>query len=171
MSDGYCAYCQSPVSADHPGKVPGQVEHLEPKSRFPARAYRVGNYFLGCMGCNLAKGDKWPAGGYVRPDQGEPSKRFVFGEDGSVKARPRDVQAKNMVRDLELDRRPGLTKLRRVLIAAQLEHVRVYLVANQHVPRKLRNKPPLVAVFSVVSEAINQNVRRVWVQGLRKGRP
>ena len=47
MSAGYCAYCQVPVTASHPGRMPGQVEHFKPKARFPMLAYEVGNYF-GC---------------------------------------------------------------------------------------------------------------------------
>src|ERR1700727_2009174 len=36
MSHGFCAYCQSPVSSNHPGKggkdkPPGQIEHFLPK--------------------------------------------------------------------------------------------------------------------------------------------
>jgi uncharacterized protein (TIGR02646 family) len=170
MSQGYCAYCQSPVTASHRGKVPGQVEHFKPKSRFPAQAYDARNYFLSCEACNGNKSDKWPRGGYIRPDRGEPEKRFVFGEDGSVKGRARDIQAQNTVRDLGLDR-TGLHELRRVLITKQLEYVRGYLEANVYLPSRKRLKPPTVNTFSPVSEAINQNVRRAWAKGRRKKKP
>ena len=162
MSGGYCAYCQTPVSANHSGNEPGEVEHFRPKARFPAQAYDIRNYFLSCMGCNgtAHKGAKWPGGGYVRPDTGAPEKRFIFNEDGSVEARPRDLQARNTVQDFWTNRR-GLDSLRKTLIAAQLKVVRNYLRANT---RGLRIKPPLVVPFSPVSEAINQNVRRAWAK-------
>jgi uncharacterized protein (TIGR02646 family) len=166
MSQGYCAYCQVPVTASHPGKTPGQVEHFKPKTRFPVLAYDVRNYFLSCAACNVAKGDKWPRGGYVRPDRGKPEERFVFEEDGTVRARARDGVARRTVIDLELNRE-GLTELRRVLVSKQLEYVRNYLRANAV---GVRLAPPLVETFSPVSEAINQNVRRAWVSGKPKRR-
>src|SRR3984957_11300274 len=48
MSYGACAYCQSPVSSNHPGKggerkPPGQIEHFLPKSRFPAQGVLAAN--------------------------------------------------------------------------------------------------------------------------------
>lgn len=159
MSRGYCAYCQVPVTASHPGRMPGQVEHFKPKSRFPRLAYEVGNYFLCCMACNVAKGDKWPSRGYVRPDRGKPEGRFVFGEDGTQ--RGRDAVARSTVEDLEMNR-PGLVELRKVLIAQQLGYVRTYLRAQAV---GVRVKAPVVETFGPVSEAINQNVRRVWSDG------
>lgn len=166
MSEGYCAYCQSPVTASHPGKTPGQVEHFKPKARFPTLAYDVRNYFLCCMACNVAKGDKWPRGGYVRPDRGKPEERLVFEEDGTVRARARDGVARNTIEDLELNR-GGLVALRRVLIEKQLEYVGAYLRANT---AGLRLKAPMVEAFSPVSEAVNQNVRRVWSQQSKRNR-
>lgn len=163
MSRGFCAYCQVPVTASHHGKVPGQVEHFLPKSRFPMQAYDVGNYFLSCAACNGNKSDKWPLGGYVRPDRGAPGPRFVFGEDGSIKGRTRDIQAQNTVDDFDL-RRTGLTALRKTLIKQQADRVRDYLRFEPHLPRHLRHMLTqfLVEAFFPASEAINQNVRRIW---------
>lgn len=172
MSQGFCAYCQAPVTASHHGKVPGQVEHFLPKSRFPMQAYNVRNYFLSCMACNGEKSDKWPRGGYVRPDRGAPGPRFVFGEDGSVEGRTGDIQAKNTVEDLGL-KRGGLKALREVLIKQQVKRVRDYLRHEPYLPKHLRKMLAwfLVEAFFPVSEAINQNVRRVWDEGRRKRRP
>lgn len=164
MSDGYCAYCQVPVTASHPGKTPGQVEHRKPKARFPTLAYRVVNYLLCCMACNCAKGDKWPRGGYVRPDAGRPEGRLVFAEDGTVRGKARDAVARNTVEDLELNR-PGLVELRRVLIARQLVTVGIGLRARKV---GLKVKMPTVAALGPVSEAINQNVRRAWGGGKKR---
>ena len=163
MSRGFCAYCQTPVTASHHGKVPGQVEHFLPKSRFPMRAYDVGNYFLACMACNVEKSDKWPRGGYVRPDRGAPGPRFVFGEDGSVEGSTGDIQAKNTVGDLKLER-AGLAALRRTLIKPHLDRVRDYLLSEPYLPehRRLPLARFLVEAHFPMSEAINQSVGRAW---------
>lgn len=161
MSHGFCAYCQSQVSSNHAGKrgkerPPGQVEHFRPKSRFPAQAYDWGNYFLACAGCNCAKQDKWPIGGYVRPDEGNPGRRFVFKENGEVKARKGDEAAKSTVRDIDL-RRYWLVEQRRGAIET---HLRVVRLAVGRKGVKLADL--LVEDRVAFSEAINQNVRRLW---------
>ena len=166
MSRGFCAYCQSPVSSNHPGKnkkkPPGQIEHFRPKSRFPAQAYSWGNYFLVCAGCNGHKHDKWPVGGYVRPDEGAPGKRFVFSEDGGVKGRAKDDQAKSSVRDFGL-RRSWLSYHRRVAIEAHLGLVRKLLGRAG-----IQLADLLMRETAAFSEAVNQNVRRVWRESERK---
>lgn len=169
MSHGFCAYCQSPVTSSHPGKggkdkPPGQIEHFRPKSRFPAQAYELANYFLGCMGCNGAKQDRWATGGYVRPDEGRPGSRFVFEENGKVRGRDGDVQAKNTVEDFDL-KREGLRSHRETAIQSHLGFVRK-LVGR---PR-FRLADLLVPQPVAFSEAINQNVRRVWAQERRRKR-
>lgn len=162
MSNGCCAYCQSAVSSNHPGKrSPGQVEHFKPKSRFPTQAYRVENYFLGCAGCNGSKGDKWPAGGYVQPDTGDPSRRFVFKKDGGVAAKSGDGQATVTRKDLDLNRR-WLKTHRRSAIEAHMKAVRVALAIAKKAGVRLSKQQKeslLVAPLGVFSAAINQSVR------------
>ncbi len=171
MSGGFCAYCQVPVTASHDGHVPGQVEHFRPKARFPMRAYDVRNYFLSCTACNGKKSDKWPRGGYVRPDRGAPGARFVFADDGTVEGRAGDIQAQNTVEDLKL-KRSGLNALRKTLMKPQLDRVRDYLLSEPYLPqhRKQALERFLVEAFFPVSEAINQNVRRVWDKARSKPR-
>lgn len=162
MSGGLCAYCETMVSSNHPGKggkerPPGQIEHLRPKSLFPTLTYRWINYFFGCMGCNGAKHDKWAAGGYVRPDRGEPGGRFVFHRDGSVSARRKgDRQASNTIDDMDL-KRDWLNIHRAVAIESHLDFVR-----NQMGPHGLPLDKLLIKRAVAFSVAINQNVRRVW---------
>ncbi|WP_437911130.1 hypothetical protein WME95_33095 [Sorangium sp. So ce327] len=170
MSHGFCAYCQSPVSSTHPGKggedrPPGQIEHFRPKARFPAQAYAWDNYFLGCMGCNGAKHDKWPAGGYIRPDEGKPSRRFVFAENGEIKAREGDEQARFTVEDFGLDRH-WLTQHRGHAILSHLDFVRK-LVGRPGI----RLQDMLITRPVAFSEAINQNVRRAWANVRQKKKP
>jgi uncharacterized protein (TIGR02646 family) len=170
MSAGHCAYCQCPVSADHAGKVPGQVEHFKPKSRFPSLAYDVKNYFLSCEACNLTKHNKWPPGGYVRPDGRSPASRFAFDEDGTVRpARPRDAQAKKTIEDFGLNR-PGLKEQRRVQIKRQMNSVRLALQLAKGGLKSEQLRKLIVPALSFVSEAINQNVQRACAGGARKRR-
>ena len=56
---GLCAYCES--------RARGEVDHFRPKSREPELVYSWSNWLFACHDCNHAKGDKWPAGGYVDP--------------------------------------------------------------------------------------------------------
>jgi uncharacterized protein (TIGR02646 family) len=163
MSDGFCAYCQSSVSSNHAGKrgkdkPPGQIEHFKPKSRFPAQAYDLKNYFLACAACNGTKLDKWARGGYVRPDEGNPGGRFVFTESGGISAGSGDDQAKNTVEDFGLDDY-WLVRHREIAIRTHLDAVRRYMgLPGARLEDFLIRRP---AAFS---EAINQSVRRAWRQ-------
>lgn len=173
MSFGHCAYCQSSVSSNHAGKgekekPPGQIEHFKPKSRFPSQAYVVGNYFLACASCNVAKSDKWPSCGYVRPDRGSPEKRFVFHEDGTISAaRRRDAQATSTITDLGLDRY-WLNEHRKNAIENHLKVVRTHLdFAKKYVQlSSVKLDDLVVSKDARFSEAINQNVRRAFAQAL-----
>jgi len=101
MSYRKCVYCEGAINAPRAA----HVEHFKPKSLFPALAYEWTNYFLGCPGCNGAKSDKWPErGGYIRPDRGDPSRHFLFLEDGSVKAVKKRSAPERMVADFDLSR-------------------------------------------------------------------
>jgi uncharacterized protein (TIGR02646 family) len=164
MSHQKCAYCEHPINA---GRC-AAVEHFKPKSLFPSLAYDWLNYFLGCFGCNGAKGDKWPAGGaeYIRPDDGDPSAEFVFLEDGSVHAAVPGSAADHTIRDLDLDGK-WLRELRRRAIEEMLreldnvlkepglsEEVQERLARRQY--ERLQN-PELG-----YSEALRQCFRRAW---------
>ena len=56
---GSCAYCEERQS--------GEVDHFQPKSRFPRLVYVWSNWVLACHDCNHAKLNTWPTGGYVDP--------------------------------------------------------------------------------------------------------
>lgn len=158
MTDGHCAYCQA--SVEDSSYAP--VEHFQPKSLFPTLAYEVGNYFYSCQRCNLAKLDKWPAsGGYVRPDVGDPSRRFRFKKSGWVKVARGDEDALATVRDFELNRR-GLRRRRRGVIQREMKKLAAILRISGLTEDQLRKavKPFFAERLSRFSEAINQNVRR-----------
>jgi hypothetical protein len=117
------------------------VEHFKPKALFPSLAYEWTNYFLGCPGCNGAKSDKWPKrGGYVRPDTGDPSRHFVFAEDGTVKAAKPHSSAERMLEDFDLyrewlsdERRQNIEKMLRLLNEA----VGIFLDGHETQARRL----------------------------------
>lgn len=166
MSNGHCAYCQSEVR----GNQAGHVEHFRPKSLFPTLAYEWKNYFLGCEQCNLRKGDRWPAaGGYVAPDRGDPSRRFVFDEHGSMRPRAGDDDAAATWEDLQLDR-PSLRKARRTAIKNKLKGLDSIIAVMRKLGRKsgLKMEDLLNEELSPFSAAINANVRRVWHEAWRK---
>lgn len=165
MSHQKCAYCEHPINA---GRC-AAVEHFKPKALFPSLAYDWLNYFLGCFGCNGAKGDKWPAGGggYIRPDEGDPSKEFVFLEDGSVRAAVPGSAAEQTIRDLDLDGE-WLRELRKRAIEEvlrELENVLSEPGISEEVRERMarrqfeRLKNPELGY----SEALRQCFWRAWV--------
>lgn len=54
-----CGYCEELCK--------GEVDHFQPKSRFPVLVYEWTNWILACHTCNGAKLEKWPSCGYVDP--------------------------------------------------------------------------------------------------------
>lgn len=56
---GLCGYCEE--------LCPGEIDHFQPKRRFPELVYAWSNWILSCSRCNRLKGDKWPTSGYVNP--------------------------------------------------------------------------------------------------------
>jgi uncharacterized protein (TIGR02646 family) len=102
MSCRKCIYCEGSINAPRAANV----EHFKPKALFPSLAYEWTNYFLGCTGCNGAKSNKWPArGSYIRPDRGDPSRHFIFADDGTVKPAKTGGAAALMLDDLDLKRK------------------------------------------------------------------
>lgn len=122
MSYRKCVYCEAPITAPRAA----HIEHFKPKALFPAQAYEWTNFFLGCPGCNGAKSDKWPKrNGYIRPDRGDPSKQFVFRNDGTVRAAKPGSVADRMLDDLDLkrewlsqERKLNITEMLRLLDSA-----------------------------------------------------
>ncbi|MCP3996793.1 MAG: hypothetical protein GY722_17290 [bacterium] len=160
MSRGHCAYCQT----YNAGGAWGDVEHFRPKSLFPSLAYDWSNYFYSCTICNNTKSDRWPpAGSYVRPDEGDPSVRFVFDEDGGIKEAPGDEDAELTIAAFGLDR-DGLIEGRELLIRSALDSVHAILsmqILSVDQKRRLvrTNLPEDLKPFSV---AVSQCIRRAW---------
>ena len=71
---GLCAYCEETTK--------GEVDHFRPKSRFPDLVYSWTNWVFACSGCNDAKINSWPNGGYVNPCAtslpDRPERHFAF---------------------------------------------------------------------------------------------
>ncbi len=160
MSKGHCAYCQTYNAAG----AWGDVEHFRPKSLFPALAYDWDNYFYSCTICNNTKSNKWPtAGSYVRPDEDDPSMRFVFFEDGGIEETVGDDEAKCTIPAFGLDRR-GLAEGRELLIRSALESVRATLNMPGLTVAQKRHlvRARLPADLSPFSVAVSQCIRREW---------
>jgi len=121
MSRQKCSYCEGEINSLRAG----QVEHFKPKSLFPSLAYVWGNYFLACGGCNGAKSDRWPsAGGYLRPDQGDPTTELAFDLDGTVRARRGTAKAQRTIEDMELNR-TWLVRRRKTHIKQMLSRLKM----------------------------------------------
>lgn len=56
---GLCGYCEELCR--------GEIDHFQPKDRFPELVYSWSNWIWACHACNHAKGNKWPRGGYLNP--------------------------------------------------------------------------------------------------------
>ena len=52
---GSCSYCRRPVG--HYGWA-WHIEHVVPKSKFPAKAFLLSNLTVGCVHCNMWKGSR-----------------------------------------------------------------------------------------------------------------
>jgi uncharacterized protein (TIGR02646 family) len=135
MSHHKCAYCEGGINA----KSAEQVEHFKPKSLFPSLAYDWRNYFLGCGGCNIAKGNKWPPkGAYSRPDQRGVAAHFEFTANGKVRAKKAVAAARSTIIDFDLNRE-ALIYFRRNLVEEMLEDLTDLLeVCRSDRPRGLR---------------------------------
>lgn len=165
MTEGHCAYCQSPASpAQH-----AEVEHYQPKSLFPSLAYAWGNYFYSCEICNGSKSNKWPdRGEYVRPDRGDPSQLFLFEADGTIKPAGNRSSAKRMIDDFDLNRE-DLRKARKdqiKRIVGAVEDLRDKALKKE-IPDKLAHELAKrhfarIQDLSPYSVAIKQNLCGVW---------
>ena len=56
---GLCGYCEAIAR--------GEVDHFQPKSRYPELVYSWSNWIFACHDCNNAKWERWPPRGYVNP--------------------------------------------------------------------------------------------------------
>jgi uncharacterized protein (TIGR02646 family) len=164
MSHEKCVYCEAPINAPRAA----HVEHFKPKALFPSLAYDWANYFLGCPGCNGAKSDKWPErGGYVRPDRGDPSRHFVFAEDGTVKAARPNSAADRTLDDFDLNRE-WLSKQRNRNIEGMLrllnEAIGLHGVGHQEPARRLARAllSTIDSPDSAYSTALTQCFWRAW---------
>jgi uncharacterized protein (TIGR02646 family) len=172
MSSHKCAYCEGPINALRAS----HVEHFKPKSLFPLMADEWTKYFLGCPGCNGAKADKWPKrGGYLRPDRGDPSRHFVFEEDGTARAAMARSAADLMLTDFDLNR-TWLVDRRRFNIEATLrmldDAIRLHREGAKAAAKRLaktifRNASAPAAAYSA---ALEQCFWRAWKESLPKSK-
>lgn len=127
---GKCAYCESKVTHI----AHGDIEHIVPKSKVPAKAYEWENLTLACSVCNGNKGDYYsndPAKSQddlVDPYIDEPTDHFLFLRE-VVSARPDSLRGFATDQVLKLSRGELLEKRReRMTFLDGL--VRAYSLAN-----------------------------------------
>lgn len=100
-----CAYCESQIThIDH-----GDIEHIVPKSKVPARAFDWDNLTLACRICNQNKGDFHSGGndhsGLVDPYQDDPNDHFLFHRE-TVTPRPDSIRGLLTEDEIGLSRGP-----------------------------------------------------------------
>lgn len=116
-ASGKCMYCESKVAdVGFPN-----VEHIRPKSQFPAEAHLWSNLGFACIVCNVAKLDYWSAGAeVVDPYRENPDEFLVFHGD-FVTAVTGSVRGRISRNKLDLQRAP--------LIASRLSRLEAVLKA------------------------------------------
>ncbi len=111
-TNGKCAYCESKLRHI----AHGDIEHIRPKSKVPARAYDWQNLTLACDICNENKGD------YLAPEEAaeevlvdpyvdRPADHFLFLRE-IVYPRPDSLRGKKTDRVIKLSRLELLEKRR-----------------------------------------------------------
>ena len=104
---GLCAYCEEFAG--------GEVEHFQPKSKFPDLVYSWTNWLFVCHECNHSKLDKWPAGGYVDPcaisDSERPEHYFSFNTQSGYITPKRNLPLKSFLKAQETIKDLGLNDM------------------------------------------------------------
>ena len=103
-----CCYCELEVE-----DVDGHIEHMEPRSRNPARTYDYSNLAISCNGGHTAhcghykdnkSGHSWNAAHFLPPHDPETAELFTYLSDGSVQATSKDpAKASYLIKYLGLD--------------------------------------------------------------------
>lgn len=99
-SNGKCMYCESKVL--HISF--GDVEHIMPKSKFPALEFEWTNLGFGCTKCNIAKGDKYDTTTpYIDPYSEDPEDH-VIALGAILKHKNGSERGELTIKDIELNR-------------------------------------------------------------------
>lgn len=110
-SSGKCMYCESKLL--HVSF--GDVEHIKPKSRFPALEFEWNNLGFGCTKCNIAKGNKYDESTpYINPYTEDPEDH-VIALGSLLKHKNGSERGELTIRDIELNR-SGLIEKRQTRI-------------------------------------------------------
>jgi uncharacterized protein (TIGR02646 family) len=105
---GKCVYCESKITHVYFG----DVEHMKPKSAFPAERLDVTNLALACALCNNAKGDFWDdTAPFLNPYTDDP-KEELLALGYIIARRPGHDRARLTIERLGLNR-PALVERRK----------------------------------------------------------
>jgi uncharacterized protein (TIGR02646 family) len=162
----YCSYCERymPTSL--------AVEHVQPKSRYPARERSWENFLLGCTNCNSTKGDRDVLlDALLLPDRDNTFAAYEYREDGQVApAAHLAADAQTLAeRTLELtgqNTRRGLPRdpnLRLVALDRIAQRRQTWLMAE--ISRAdLRNAPSDALRRAIVNLALKAGFFSIWMK-------
>jgi 5-methylcytosine-specific restriction endonuclease McrA len=105
---GKCIYCESKITHVYFG----DIEHIKPKSRFPAERLNPENLALACAVCNNAKGEYWEDDAtLLNPYSDDPDQELLALGD-FVARRPGRNRARLTIGQLKLNRQALLERRR-----------------------------------------------------------
>lgn len=117
-----CCYCEGRIT----DVSYGHIEHRQPKSRYPSKAFDWHNLHLACPKCNTKKGDKWsqtdPILDAVVDRPVEKHLTYRTGMIGVLRS-PRSARGKTTVEHADLNR-DGLPGTRTRIYLAALQTIR-----------------------------------------------
>jgi 5-methylcytosine-specific restriction endonuclease McrA len=132
MYEGLCCYCEARVS--HVSWE--NIEHRQPKRRFPEAAFEWSNLHLACPRCNTIKKDKWDSEAPILDaaiDDPVDHLEYRVGQGGIYRF-PRTPRGRTTVDHPELNRHTLLEQRRRVFMDL-IETIRGLREARRRQPR------------------------------------
>jgi uncharacterized protein (TIGR02646 family) len=107
-----CMYCEGKLGAD---SYP-QVEHIQPKSKYPELEFAWDNLGISCQICNTNKGAKYDVTKrFINPYQEDPSE-FIYFEGEYVFAFENSERGEYTIKALDLSRTRLCEKRRKLLV-------------------------------------------------------
>lgn len=107
----YCSYCECPLDN-------GEIEHIQPQSKYPNLKHEWTNYLLACSDCNKRKGAKgFDLKEALLPDRDNTFYSFEYSSQGDIQVKEQisaTQEAETLMKILSFDKyNLGLEKRRR----------------------------------------------------------
>ena len=129
-SHGKCMYCEVFVSESSFG----EVEHIKPKSIFPALEFDWNNLGFVCQRCNNSKGNKYDAALEIVNPYSENPEEFLIASGSYVFQKQGNARGEKTIRDVDLNRNELLEKRQELISRIQKS-----IDAAFRTPEPLRN--------------------------------